>query len=720
MTAALKHPALLEAEPVLDPLEWIDAREAAEKMGLNAGSMRRKCPTLETQNKAKKATPPEGGQSRWYIHRSYHPALAFGKAGEGQTIPQAFFSMPRAKQDLAWKKKACVDALRHAREHRPGAVKEWIGSLVDELRDTHRIKISKGSLYRWDSAYRKPADILKFTDARGGDQKSKGDPAAWQFFRDIYLDQKRPTKKRCYDLTAAKAEDKGWQWPSYATVRRRLNEVIPPETQLYHRDRKKWLSQMQPGIEQDPDAWPAGELWESDHAQIDVICKHGQETLRPWITVWFDWRTRKVVGHVVSTSPNGSTIQAALRQALMDESNKGGPDTVRIDNGKDYQGKSFHGQTRQWRNQIALEKGYLNESTFGGIYGLLDIDVIFTIPRGPNGKSRCERWFGTLHSMHDREYDTFTGSTPTDRPFGHEQVMRTPSRVPTFEQLKQSIADTIAAYNDRADHQIDDLAEGGVKISPNQAMERWASGRVYPDQGVLDLACGMEWPGIVYAGRNGITIRPFGVPISYGGMDTRLTPYKARLKKDRKPLVVAYDPDDASALTVWEADGMKLVGVFKENEKGAGIGADRSQAKKLIADKRRYEKALKDVKEGRPRDLQTTAQRLRFNERQRRKKLEAENQPTEPPPSSPGGLSTGSVRLAQTPLDGQSQRVRLTQQRVAAGAEGQRNPQPLPDITELVTAASERDALDAAEMDASAVIGGINVDLSDLTGGGDG
>ena len=113
-----------------------------------------------------------------------------------------------------------------------------------------------------------------------------------------------------------------------------MDKRIDPETQVQHRQPAVYRHQMEPTIEQNPEAWKAGECWIGDHKQCDLWCLYGEKLVRPWLTTWMDWRTRRIAGYVLSDNPNSSTILAALRHGLMDERNMGGPGVVWIDNGR--------------------------------------------------------------------------------------------------------------------------------------------------------------------------------------------------------------------------------------------------------------------------------------------------------------------------------------------------------------------------------------------------
>lgn len=60
----------------------------------------------------------------------------------------------------------------------------------------------------------------------------------------------------------------------------------------------------------------SNDIWFSDHHLIDVFVKStdGKKVIRPWLTVFFDARSSRVVGAVVKNAdPNATTIKQCFR-----------------------------------------------------------------------------------------------------------------------------------------------------------------------------------------------------------------------------------------------------------------------------------------------------------------------------------------------------------------------------------------------------------------------
>jgi len=109
-----------------------------------------------------------------------------------------------------------------------------------------------------------------------------------------------------------------------------------------------------------------------------------------------DMRSRKIVGTAWSANPSSHTISSALRVAI---ENFGIPQTLVIDNGKDYE--------KIGRIDFSPE--------CSGVLVRLGILPHYCLPRHPQSKL-IESWFGTVRKRFDCLWPSYCGSSPTDRP----------------------------------------------------------------------------------------------------------------------------------------------------------------------------------------------------------------------------------------------------------------------------------------------------------------
>lgn len=655
MTAVAARKLMPDPTPH-DWSQWIAASEAARLLGMHEGHLRRICgEQLHASGMAIYAAPLGGNKARWWISRKYDVRLTGGITSERHQVTN-LDQFSRAQVDTAWARAACVDRLREARQTMPGLMRDWLPALLAELRKAHpKLKISRGTLFRWDAAYKAPADLDKLIDQRGGDTRSKGDPAAWKFFESIFLDDREPALIECWQRTREAAAHDHWRWCSVHSCRRQLDKRIPPERQMRFRQPKKWRQTMAPYIEQHPEAWAAGECWIGDHKQLDFCCLSGQRLVYPWLTVWKDWRTRRVTGWVLSESPSSATILAALRHGLLDPANMGGPSAVHIDNGRDYDCYTFHGQTKSERlRKIKLS---LNEDQATGLFRLLGIEAHFSLAFNPNGKSRLERWFRNSDAL-SSSFPTYRGQASTRKPESLAKILKERKLIPTFAHVHQRVANWIVGENARTNHAIDDLVDSdtGERLSADQAMARWRTNqRVLAEPGVLDLLM-QQWHKPVTMSRNGLSITIAGQTLTYGATDPALMRFKAPRKEDRPQLFVSYDDRDITRVRVFD-DRYRFVCETMRNDLADWHDATPQSRQHLagaMKKKAEYAKAIKVEREHYQAEYLTTAELIGEEARRQQR----EEQPTQ--------VQAEGFKLVQTPLD---QAVKHVETRRAAGAE---------------------------------------------------
>jgi transposase InsO family protein len=578
----------------IDWSQWVSINEAAALMGKSAGHVARMCRELQGRAQAIMAPPEGGGQARWHIHRSADPALANFRGRGDDLVEQAgdYNMLTEAQRRGMFIRKQCLDAFRRERSRRREPVQQWIDDYAAQLSRSHQIRVSRTSLYRWDKQVVTDADVIRLADGRGGDMKSAGDAACWDFFEKHFLRNGKVSRKQAWQQTRQYAHAEGLRWPGYGSCLRQLDTRIPPERQAYHRDRELWQSKYAPKIAQDPERFAAGRCWVGDHTQLDFWVRHGGKPVRPWLTTWQDWRTRKIVGWVLSTSPDSNTILAALRAGLLDPGNMGGPTEVIIDNGRDYDSWIFNGQTKQERRRRITDDVRADEVQFGGIFGLLEIDVHFSIRYCPNGKARQERFYKTMHEEFDITFATYCGGNAAEKPFGINQFLKDkPHQIPTFAHAHARVGTWIdKVYNVRAEHGMADLAEDGILLSPDQAMGRWCTTRIVPkDPAALDLLL-RRWEKPVTVTGSGVRIRPLGVPLYYGQFGC---PELDALKGTGRKVFVSYDPEDLRQAVCYD-ERLAFLCRAQQNEFGGArdkIGVDR--VKELLRKQRRKQSDLK-------------------------------------------------------------------------------------------------------------------------------
>lgn len=643
--SALSRPNFAAGNVLIDLRDYVAIEEACRLLQMSDRHLRRLCThTLQRRGLAVFCRPESGGgKARWFVARKYDLKLARGAMGAVQQIP-SLEGFSKKQVDIAWRRVACVESLREARSSWKGTQQQWLPALIEQLRVQHpELSISAPTLLRWYALYDHPADVLKLIDKRGGNTRGQADPACWAEFRKLYLDERCRSVRSCWEEVKEWAGPQKLTWVSYKACTRALDEHVPPELAAKHRKPVVYRHSFAPYIQQDPEAWPAGQCWLGDHSQLDLWCRAGDQVIRPWLTAWMDWRTRRLVGWTLNTGPNSSTILAALRAGLLDDQNYGGPGVVWIDNGKDYDCWALQGQTKaERRKRIKLS---VDEHATAGLFNLLGIEVHFSMAYNPNGKGRLERWFGTLHDQFDRTFATYCGNSPANRPEGLNELLKNkPHAIPSFDHVRSRLVEFLRGYNASAQHSKADL-DGR---SPDQAMAEWVpTRRILPPPQTLDMLL-QQWHKPQRVGRNGLTISVAGMALSYGQYEPALS----RFKGTGENLHISYDPNDVSQIRVYDAQ-WRFIAVADLNDTGGmhdGSPISREHVSRILARQRAYNRALDQVEKTRHVEYMSTAELLA---------REASPLPVLPP-------AEGSLQIVRTPLDHQPLEL---PQRKAAGAE---------------------------------------------------
>jgi transposase InsO family protein len=544
------------------------------------------------------------------------------------------------QRQTALARKYCVDRFRLARQDLRTPFAQGVANIIAEARRLYPdMEVSEASIRRWDRLYKRPCDLARLVDRRGGDMRHSASPEAWSAFRDLYLDGRTPSIHQIWQIVGKLAEERGWQWCKYRVCTRNKDRFITKQQQVMVREPTRYRSGLAPFIAQDPESWNAGENFVGDNKALDILVRWGNGFCRPWLTSFQDWRSRKIVGWTLSDSPNSSTILAALRMAILDESNMGPPPHVTVDNGADYCSYVFNGRTK--REKWEKVKANVDEGRTAGIFNLLGITAHFCIPFSPNGKARLERWHRTLERF-CKNWPTYTGWNAQTKPELLAEYVKKPSMVPTFKEVSDALGDYIRGYNLTADHSIADLAEDGQTLSPSEAYAKWCPvRRVLADPAALDLILA-AWCKPAFVNRNGISLTLGGTLAHYGQFSTELMAFKALSKKDRQPVFVTYDPNDLSTIRVFDKNNKFICVAEMNNVGGAACRIDRNAFKEQARKRTAYARAQKTVAEYRLDEMLTPEERIgrAAREQNRQAVADASAQPT-------------SIRIVQTPLDGQ-------------------------------------------------------------------
>jgi len=522
---------------------YLSIKEAAKRLGKSESQVRRDCIAGELPGSRKV-------NGEWRI-----PVTAdvwFGRVKlQGHSVKQADLDgfSPQKINEAILK----IGQVKQAEEFAGQYVRN--GGCWSEGFDVYasRINVHRATLYRWRKKYRS-LGIKGLLDQRGRAVSSQAaiSPEAFEFFKAMYLTQQQLSIKVCWQNLnyENKTEKPGWTIPSYKSLCRYIEREIPIPVQVLHREGvAAYEAKCAPYIQSDPDSVEPGSIWAGDHHQFNCMIHYKGKWVRPWITAWEDMRSRTIVGWFISVSPNQTTIMQAMRGGI---EKYGPPDSVKIDNGRDYDSEMWTGETKAARkSRKALKAGHIDESTVRGIYAMMDIAVSFSTPYHPQSKL-IERFFDTLDCHFTKTLPTYCGKDSGRKPDYLNDFLKSPKAIAeaeSLESLTQKAGGYIESYNNTKH-----TGRGMDGRTPAQVLASRSSRRVLLD-GTSDLLLKV-WSGERKVGKNGVRF----MNLLYGQFDAAL------LARFGKKVRVSYNPDDIRRISVYDATTYKLITIAEQNE----------------------------------------------------------------------------------------------------------------------------------------------------------
>lgn len=249
------------------------------------------------------------------------------------------------------------------------------------------------------------------------------------------------------------------------------------------------LRQQTPAILRDRTHLKPLEVIVGDYWRVDRIVKWiDGELVMPYLCVWVDWRTYKIVGYALAKTPNSLGVKTALYVCFTQH---GIPQYAYMDNGKEFRAMRVSGSRLEEVNTVLrldevddLVKQFAYKGIITGL-GIKDINAIFKNPRA----KIIERAFGRGgFTDWAKEFQDWTGAKYWQQPewlkmnvnrYRSEKKVRslinvefTNRNTGEFFQFADyfDLAASIREYIDRHNNRIS-TGHGMDERSPNQVWE---------------------------------------------------------------------------------------------------------------------------------------------------------------------------------------------------------------------------------------------------------
>ena len=397
----------------------------------------------------------------------------------------------------------------------------------------------------------------------------------FNYFKELYLVEGAPSLRSCWDLTRGYAlrEDgiNDSEFPSHTSFLRRLErEVSEQSIYLARYGESAWNRKYGNYIDRDYSSVICGEVWVSDHAQIDVACfTQDGNVVFPWVTAWRDYKSGKWLGWILqSGNPNSDHIFQSFYYAVNEF---GLPKDVIIDNGKDYRSKDFAGG-RQFKVET-------NQRKTRSMLGELNVNVHFALPYNAQTKP-IERDFLKIKELLSKHCVGYRGGNVVERPEKLAKEIKAGKIIP-FEQFKEIFDDFVINVLNKRPSQGKNLAG----LSPNQLFNQEFAEKIRPSKDALKLFC-MRTSKTFTIIRNGIKDNELGITYWADWMVSK-TRLKVYLRRDVQNYKEAW---------AFRADNNEFVGKVTAVKAVAALHADeisKEAFKEAMAIKKRSLKIAK-------------------------------------------------------------------------------------------------------------------------------
>jgi putative transposase len=317
-----------------------------------------------------------------------------------------------------------------------------------------------------------------------------------EYYKTIYLKEGAPSAQSCwyYTLGYARSLDPSItkdNFPSVKAFLRWIDNEIPEQAQYMARygaaaHNRKYASY----IERDYSNVAAGEMWVSDHAQIDVaVMLPDGKACFPWVTAWRDFKTGKWLGwYVHAEAPNSDHIFYSFYLAALEH---GLPQKVLIDNGKDYRCRDFAG------GRVRRVKVTVDEVKANGMLHVIGVSPRFAQPYNAQTKP-IERDFLKNKELFSKHMVGYRGGDVTERPEILADEIKS-GKILTVNEFDVLFDSYIRTIRNR-------MVSKGKNLQGRSPDEAWAEEfkeKRFVDKDSLRLFC-MRTSRIVTIGRNGI------------------------------------------------------------------------------------------------------------------------------------------------------------------------------------------------------------------------
>ena len=328
--------------------------------------------------------------------------------GTGTHSPGASYELQAYAQLPDWARRQVDKYLPLVKKTEGLSRAETEKALAQWNSENPELAMSSRSLRLAKKRYREKG-IVGLASKRGGNAGRTIVKDEWlDYFQSLYLKEGAPSAESCWLITRGKFSGET-VFPCPQTFIYQLRRRVPADAiYLARYGEGAWNRKFGMYIERDYSNILCGEVWVSDHAQIDVaVADANGKPFFPWVTAWRDMKSGKWLGWLLHKEPPKSDhVFQSFYYACRDF---GIPKHIYIDNGKDYRAKDFAG------GRTKAGKLAVNENSARSMCSLLGLDIHFALPYNAQAKN-IERDFLKIKESFSKHVPGYRGGHVKERP----------------------------------------------------------------------------------------------------------------------------------------------------------------------------------------------------------------------------------------------------------------------------------------------------------------
>lgn len=431
---------------------------------------------------------------------------------------------------------------------------------------------SRATLNKWNKAMADKGEMA-LIDMRGRHNNHKtGMPdGVFDIFQYYYLDQSRKSVSMCVALTKLEAKKQGIdaELPSVRTFVNWVSKIPDPVLMYFRYGEKAMKDNALPYVHREYADLHANDIWVSDNHTFDIMITDGEKPMRVYLTAFLDIRSRKIMGHYVTTAPSADATLYALRQGI---EKYGVPKRILTDNGREFLtfdigGRGFRKKGSEQDPETIMER--------------LGIDFHTALVKNARAKI-IERTFRTVKEEFSKLFLSYTGGNVLEKPERLKTVVKDVNKLTALEDFREYVKTYIEkVYNVRENNGYEMRGR-----SPNEVYKATLVEVRKASKEVLDI--------MLLRSTRLQKVTRAGVKLKFYDKEVFFISDELILNHQGEQVFVRYNPENLAEVRVYDSEDRYIL--TAKQVKGLSYFATKEEVSEAMREQRRLAGVVKAYK----------------------------------------------------------------------------------------------------------------------------